>query len=110
MILADAPPGSDLWQQYLAIQFDLAHLFSELAFTLVEQVFEFIAIYLIWKRVLVPAFHKEIDEEHGVTHVESYRENTDHYRRDTKGLEVKSGSSSRSIAFKPKSRVGSFRR
>lgn len=61
-----------LWQDYLATQFDPAHLLSELGFTLV---FDGI-LAVLWRRVLKPRLirrtideaHHEIDASHGMAH------------------------------------------
>lgn len=70
MILADAAaPNCNLWCDYVATQFDPAHLLSELGFTIV---FDFILLWLVWGKILKPRImkqvHKELDAEHGITH------------------------------------------
>lgn len=55
------------WQDYLSIQFDPAHLLSELGFTLVFDLLGWLFVKklvskLLWK------WHLEIDKEHGVDH------------------------------------------
>lgn len=57
-----------LWQDYLATQFDPAHLLSELGFTLV---FDGL-LAVLWRRLLKPRLirqaHREIDASHGMAH------------------------------------------
>lgn len=70
MILADAPAGADLWHQWISVQFDYAHLLSELGFTVV---FDFVLGFLFWGKVIKPYLdrrlktqHDDLDTEHGI--------------------------------------------
>lgn len=71
-ILADSDTGS-LFHQWMSVQFDYAHLLSELGFSIAFEIVQIILITLLWKKVLKPKFikevHEEIDAEHGVDHL-----------------------------------------
>ncbi len=73
MPLAEAGAScTTLWCDYVATQFDPAHLLSELGFTLVFTLVEL----LIWRKLIKPRImnaikrevHTEIDTEHGIVH------------------------------------------
>lgn len=72
-ILADAAPGSSLWQEYVSITLDPAHIGAELTFTLL---FDLLIVSLLWglifKKMILPRIkrdvHAEIDREHGYKH------------------------------------------
>jgi hypothetical protein len=71
--------GIPLWEDYLGVAFDPAHILAELTFTVF---IDFVLLFLVWglffKKVLLPKIrsdirrdvHLEIDAEHGVTHVD----------------------------------------
>jgi len=71
-ILAEVETGN-LWQDYLSVALDPAHILAELTFTIV---FDGLVIALlwgvIWKQWLLPKLqkqiHHEFDEEHGIEH------------------------------------------
>jgi hypothetical protein len=64
-----------LWQQYTAVQFAPDHLLSELGFSIVFELVQFIALALLWRKVIAPRLtariHKQIDAEHGIEHEEA---------------------------------------
>jgi hypothetical protein len=72
--------GLSLWEDYLSVAVDPAHIFAELTFTVF---IDFVLLFLVWglffKKVLLPKIrsdirrdvHREIDAEHGVTHVDN---------------------------------------
>lgn len=58
-------------QEFWAVFTDPAHALSELASSIViDGLFIFLIYQTLIKRVLLPKWHKEIDEEHGIEHVD----------------------------------------
>lgn len=76
MLLADAPPGAPFWQDYLSVQFDPAHLLSELGFSLVFEALQFVLLVILWRKVVKPRWfakaHENFDQSHGLSHQERH--------------------------------------
>lgn len=70
-VLAETETGN-VWQDFLSVAFDPAHILAELFFTIV---FDGLILALGWgilvKKIMLPRLkkqlHDEIDAEHGVT-------------------------------------------
>ena len=63
------------WQEFLELLVDPAHILFEVVFTLVFDVLIIAVGYnILIKKVIIPKLrkdiHREIDEEHGITHNE----------------------------------------
>lgn len=60
---------NELWNEYVHVAFDPAHILAELTFTLVFD-FLFLALLIPLIKVMLSNFkksmHKELDEEHGI--------------------------------------------
>jgi len=62
-----------LWPEAWAIFSDPSHIIAELGWTLIQDVVLIWLLYgTVWKKMILPRLrreiHKEIDEEHNITH------------------------------------------
>jgi hypothetical protein len=78
MLFAEGEPGQSVWQEFIHITTDPAHIGAELVFTLV---FDVLVLTVFWGLLIKPYLdrrfhraadevHAEIDAEHGVVHGE----------------------------------------
>lgn len=63
--------NSTVWEEYLHVVTDPAHIFAELTFTLVFDGVVIAFLYgVVFKKIILPRLrkeiHKEIDAEHGI--------------------------------------------
>ena len=61
--------GQSLWEEYLHVAFDPAHVFAELTFTLIFDFIFVATLFPLIKRTLSrfrKSLHAEIDREHGI--------------------------------------------
>lgn len=76
LLLAAHDHGDESWwQEFLELLVDPAHILFELVFTLVFDVLVIAVGYnILVKKIIIPRLrkeiHREIDEEHGITHNE----------------------------------------
>lgn len=64
---AQAQGARLMWHDYLSVQFDPAHLLSELMFELAQ----FAALAVLWPRFIRPRLrkaHRRFDQDHNLTH------------------------------------------
>lgn len=65
--------GGTIWQEFLSVAFDPAHILAELFFTIVFDGLVIAVLYqIVFKKLLLPRMcrdiHRQIDEEHGLGH------------------------------------------
>lgn len=65
--------SGNLWQDFLSVAFDPAHILAELFFTIVFDGLVLAVLYqIVFKQLILPRLrrdiHRQIDEEHGLGH------------------------------------------
>jgi hypothetical protein len=80
MLVQETESNMSIWQDYVSVSFDPAHILAELTFTIV---FDFVLLWLgykiFFKGYILPRLrrdiHRDIDVEHGYVHAQDEYDN-----------------------------------